>query len=503
MVKNGVEKNGVEKLYPLSALFEKKNKEILNKKLTHITSDTGKTRHYTPAAQEWYNSIYTYNSNYSKTLPVADTNLMRLLKTYFNLEINPNVLKTSRIANRFKRLTSKKIYIGRGDIKHTSSKATITIYVYNTQKMYLSRAVHLTKKGLFYPKKALVKRITEIKNKKYISYNRPLNLKEFLGLYVEHQRGYVNSSSPFIDMNNLYLNNLGLQRSILTKLVNLNLISVEDRREILTNLYENIYFINNPKFETYMDCAKEYYLKGLKRFRYLLGFNEMKYSQPFISKLISLVQDIYKKKISINIVNLKKLHFSSDIYTQIVAFKLRNRENRLYRVLRSSLRKVKLPEINRVGEKFSYINKDKLLANVIRNDNVTSMFKTNEANDPLNNLLLKIFPYADSLKLKDEKNTKLSERNISLKNYILKTLKHIKMRGIRVEAKGRITKRFTASRSVFKMKFKGGLKNVDSSFKGLSAIMLRGYAKSNVQYSFISSKNRNGAYGVKGWVSSK
>jgi hypothetical protein len=52
MVKNGVEKNGVEKLYPLSALFEKKNKEILNKKLTHITSDTGKTRHYTPAAQE-------------------------------------------------------------------------------------------------------------------------------------------------------------------------------------------------------------------------------------------------------------------------------------------------------------------------------------------------------------------------------------------------------------------------------------------------------------------
>jgi hypothetical protein len=33
--------------------------------------------------------------------------------------------------------------------------------------------------------------------------------------------------------------------------------------------------------------------------------------------------------------------------------------------------------------------------------------------------------------------------------------------------------------------------------------MLRGHAKSNVQYSFISSKNRNGAYGVKGWVSSK
>jgi hypothetical protein len=53
------------------------------------------------------------------------------------------------------------------------------------------------------------------------------------------------------------------------------------------------------------------------------------------------------------------------------------------------------------------------------------------------------------------------------------------------------------------MKWLGGLKNVDSSFRGLSTIMLRGYHKSNVQYTIINSKNRNGAYGVKGWVSSK
>ena len=72
-----------------------------------------------------------------------------------------------------------------------------------------------------------------------------------------------------------------------------------------------------------------------------------------------------------------------------------------------------------------------------------------------------------------------------------------------IEAKGRLTRRFTASRSVLKRKWKGGLKNVDSSFRGLSTIMLRGIVKSNLQYSTISSKNRNGAYGVKGWVSSK
>jgi hypothetical protein len=32
--------------------------------------------------------------------------------------------------------------------------------------------------------------------------------------------------------------------------------------------------------------------------------------------------------------------------------------------------------------------------------------------------------------------------------------------------------------------------------------MLRGFVKSNVEYSFASSKNRIGAYGVKGWVGS-
>jgi hypothetical protein len=70
-------------------------------------------------------------------------------------------------------------------------------------------------------------------------------------------------------------------------------------------------------------------------------------------------------------------------------------------------------------------------------------------------------------------------------------------------AKGRLTRRFTASRSVLKRKWKGGLKNVDSSFRGLPTIMLRGIVKSNLQYSVINSKNRNGAYGVKGWISSK
>jgi hypothetical protein len=77
------------------------------------------------------------------------------------------------------------------------------------------------------------------------------------------------------------------------------------------------------------------------------------------------------------------------------------------------------------------------------------------------------------------------------------------MGGIRLEAKGRLTRRFTASRSVFKIKWKGSLKNIDSSYKGLSSMILRGHIKPNVQHSIINSKTRNGAFGIKGWISGK
>ena len=193
----------------MSDIFDKKSKKSIIKDLIHVTNDTGKTRHYTPGAQEWYNSIYSYNYNYIKTLPVADTNLMRLLKSYFNMEINHKILKTKRMATRYKRLTTKKIFVGRGDLKHTSSKAIITIYLYNPIKMSLYKSIYLTKKALFYPIKSLVKSVLkDSKNNTIISYNRPLTLSEYLVLPEHHDKVYIDYVIPFIDINNKYLSNL-------------------------------------------------------------------------------------------------------------------------------------------------------------------------------------------------------------------------------------------------------------------------------------------------------
>ena len=54
------------------------------------------------------------------------------------------------------------------------------------------------------------------------------------------------------------------------------------------------------------------------------------------------------------------------------------------------------------------------------------------------------------------------------------------MGGARLIVKGRLTKRYRADRALYKLKWKGGLKNIDSSFKGLTTVHHLGYLDSNV-----------------------
>jgi len=199
-------------------------------------------------------------------------------------------------------------------------------------------------------------------------------------------------------------------------------------------------------------------------YRLLLKINKLKFNDIFLSKLIYLVKKIYKKKVEFNIVNLKKMHLNSDIYTQAVTLKLRNKNNRLYKILKASLRKIKLPTIRKISEKQMKPNKNEFLVNKIRNNIISFMFRDDNVKDPLSSLLLKFYPLADNIKVKrsstvatithkgkENKETKCL-RSISLTSYVRRWLKHMKLRGIRIEAKGRLTRRATASRSVFKMK---------------------------------------------------
>jgi hypothetical protein len=337
----------------------------------------------------------------------------------------------------------------------------------------------------------------DINNKRIIKLNRPFSLDEYLFQY-DFKTSIDKILIYWLDIINKYY-------SSLTNLVERKVITNKEKSSMFNDIKKkiNLALFFEEKYGFKDIVKKDYINSHLLIPLYLFKFNKTKFTIKFMEKLTQLVKNLYNKEVVFNIVNLKKMHLSSDIYTQAVALKLKNRDNKLYRVLKSSLRKIKIPDFRKINEKNNKSNKNEFIDNKIRNSLINSMFTKEDVKDPLNNLLLNFFPSAENLKKSVVKKGSVKNYSISLKDYVLMYLKHIKIRGIRVEAKGRLTRRFTASRSVFKMKWKGGLKNVDSSFRGLSTIMLRGYVKSNAQYSFISSKNRNGAFGVKGWVSNR
>jgi len=96
---------------------------------------------------------------------------------------------------------------------------------------------------------------------------------------------------------------------------------------------------------------KEY--KVIRYYKLLLNLNKAKFKDFFILRLSSLVSKIYGgKDVQFNIVNLKNLYFNSDIFTQAISIKLKNRDNRLIRVLRSALFLVKLPKVNTIKERY-------------------------------------------------------------------------------------------------------------------------------------------------------
>ena len=99
-------------------------------------------------------------------------------------------------------------------------------------------------------------------------------------------------------------------------------------------------------------------------------------------------------------------------------------------------------------------------------------------------------------------SVKQLKKNLNLKNKLINQIivltKYKALVGIRLKIGGRLTRRNVSAKSIIKVGNKGTLKNIDSSFRGLSAVILRGHVKSNVQYTMLQSKNRNGAFGIKG-----
>ena len=441
-------------------------------KLENNYNYIGKPRHYPPANKEWFNSIYVYNNNTIKLLPTTDKVTLKLVKSYFNFYSRKleKKIKSRRLRIRGRRLSTNRILISRAELKHTNDKVVVTIYVYNRQKeYYFNKIIRIATTDNLLPnrikikiiKKKSLKIISRVKKQKKIVWKT-------LGLFYSKNKA---DNNKFKNYETSYLKHY-ITRSL--------------RKEMLS-----IYLWQ------------------------LVSFNESKFEKRYLLPITSLVRKVYNKKVEFNLVNLKYLYLNSYIFSETLVTKLRNRSNRLLKVLKTSLLMFKLPFIDRSALYEEIYNRKRKLQNLKINnttDNLIS-FKSNiksQFSDLLERSLLNTDPKDSIYKLKDFKlylakrpqNLVYSNYTLFLVNTILKSIRNKSVSGIRLEVAGRLTRRNTAARSLFKLRYKGNIKNMDSSYKGLSAVLLRGYAKSNLQYTKLKSRIRIGSFGLKGWVSS-
>lgn len=241
------------------------------------------------------------------------------------------------------------------------------------------------------------------------------------------------------------------------------------------------------------DIMEMWYVKLIMFRKFILKFylNKYKFDKVILNILGTLINKILNKKIVFNIINLKSIAYNSDLFTKILTLNLRKRFFNIYKATDIILNKAVLPKINNFKERSIFIKRKKnFIGNVHKNLNY--IFISNKYN--LNNLLKEIY-----LTNTTKKNGKI----YLIHKGIFNNIKYKLMRGIRLEIKGRLTKRYRADRALYNVSWKGGLKNIDSSFKKLSAVHFIGYRNSNVEYSLYTSKRRIGAYAIKGWLGGK
>jgi len=234
-----------------------------------------------------------------------------------------------------------------------------------------------------------------------------------------------------------------------------SIIKIFSRKNILiiSNKYiTNDYFLNYVS-RFYKNLLKRRLIK-LKKYLYykqLIYINRSKYNYVYLQYLKKYLEIIYNKSVEFNLIDLKRFFFNSDILSSIVSIKLTKNRRKIKRYL------------NKLNKKIKIKNK----------------FNTT------------------ALSYNIEKKQKFKNEKL-LRFFVFDNLKYKYITGYRLETKGRLTRRYTASRSRYIFKYKGNLVNIDSSYKGLSSILLKGNSKSNIEYTKLKSKTRIGSFGIKG-----
>lgn len=377
---------------------------------------------------------------------------------------------------RSRRLSANRVFVSKAQLKHMSDKTVITSNVYDAHQKFLSKKLNRFSKILNKLGKKV--EITEIPKKIKNLYIKKFYLMRNICLQIFRKTA----------IRNKFLIQQAIKNNKLSK-------------KTLLKFYLMLPQYNNLK-KKYINFILKRYLKFLKKEMYALHFiNLICFQKSKLYKttiLNHLIEKIYNRKIEFNFINLKYMHLNSDIFGEFLILKLRKQKKiqkigqkkrnlRSDKILNKALNSnsLKIPFIHKLYEKRDLKNSYKALTlKKIGNFNISSFFfikkrKIIKNKDFLNSLLKKIY-------LKNNNKYK-----------IFNNIENKAVKGVRLKIKGRMSARLSAQRSSTKIKNKGSLKNINSSYKGLSSVALKGYSQSNVQYMKKNSVTRTGSFGLK------
>lgn len=387
-----------------------------------------------PISKEWKNTIYFFDKNNLKNIPLNDRNLNKIIKSYFNLHFKNKFLRLKHMSLKRRNSLLRRIYVSNIEIKHTNNKALITLYVINTQKKTLSKRYD--------------------KSKKFFE-NLKFNIENLQEVFIKNQMLVL--KDKYIE--NLINNRFLFQKSIVFKY----------QFEILKKIFEycNIYFnkyINKNIFNKLKFIRK---IRIIRKHIYSYKIDRFKFEEVyFLFKLNNILTKIFNKKIEYNIINLKSLVYNTDIFTKALALKLRKRKFFVMKGINSIINRAKFPQANTVIERAD-LRKYKDLdlvhnkykdAHLLSINNKEDFFKFLKNMYNVDNKNLK--SYTLRLTTTDLSNPSYSliaiNNNNKLENIVKKSIfnsiKYKNMGGIRLEIKGRLTRRYRADRALYKLK---------------------------------------------------
>jgi hypothetical protein len=86
---------------------------------------------------------------------------------------------------------------------------------------------------------------------------------------------------------------------------------------------------------------------------------------------------------------------------------------------------------------------------------------------------------------------------IHINKYILYLLKHKRIEGYKMMASGRLTRRYTAAKSVNYYELIGGNRNIESKYLKIKNKLIRNRVNSNIKCTKLATSNRIGTYGLQ------